>query len=191
MVSKKYLQYCIDNGITKEYLDEKTGLDTPDIMGYFEELALTTDNSMIELEQTNYYEFDWDCPTEKDKKVYLAIKGEIINNPSLCISTSSVGYKWKNEVNQNFKSIKKCEFERNATAENVVYFYDKDGKYNSLLNYSMPLQKEVDLLLLKNGYKPHNKVPLKEQFRIMKDKRIEKSMRKSTVKVEKRQERSR
>ena len=29
-----YLQYCADNGITKEYLDKKTGFDTPDIMQY-------------------------------------------------------------------------------------------------------------------------------------------------------------
>lgn len=34
-----YLQFCADNGITKNYLDEKTGLETPDIMKYFEGLA--------------------------------------------------------------------------------------------------------------------------------------------------------
>ena len=37
---QSYLQYCADNGITKEYLDKKTGFDTPDIMQYFEELAI-------------------------------------------------------------------------------------------------------------------------------------------------------
>lgn len=36
---QNYLQYCADNGITKEYLDKKTGLNTPDIMQYFEGLA--------------------------------------------------------------------------------------------------------------------------------------------------------
>lgn len=36
---QNYLQYCADNGITKEYLDKKTGLNTPDIMEYFEGLA--------------------------------------------------------------------------------------------------------------------------------------------------------
>ena len=35
-----YLQYCADKGITKEYLDEKTGFDTPDIMQHFEGLAI-------------------------------------------------------------------------------------------------------------------------------------------------------
>ena len=35
-----YLQYCADNGITKGYLDEKTGFDTPDVMKYFEGLAM-------------------------------------------------------------------------------------------------------------------------------------------------------
>lgn len=37
---QSYLQYCADNGITKEYLDKKTGFDTPDIMQYFEGLAI-------------------------------------------------------------------------------------------------------------------------------------------------------
>lgn len=35
-----YLQYCADKGITKEYLDEKTSNDTPDIMKHFEGLAM-------------------------------------------------------------------------------------------------------------------------------------------------------
>ena len=35
-----YLQYCADNGITKEYLDKNTGFDTPDVMQYFEGLAI-------------------------------------------------------------------------------------------------------------------------------------------------------
>lgn len=35
-----YLQYCADKGITKEYLDKKTGFDTPDVMKYFEGLAM-------------------------------------------------------------------------------------------------------------------------------------------------------
>lgn len=36
---QNYLQYCAENGITKEYLDNKTGFDTPNIMKYFEGLA--------------------------------------------------------------------------------------------------------------------------------------------------------
>ena len=35
-----YLQYCADNKITKKYLDKKTGFDTPDVMQYFEGLAI-------------------------------------------------------------------------------------------------------------------------------------------------------
>lgn len=31
-----YLKYCVDNGITKEYLDKKFGYDTPNIMKYYE-----------------------------------------------------------------------------------------------------------------------------------------------------------
>lgn len=34
-----YLQFCANNGITKEFLDKQTNLDTPDIMKYFEGLA--------------------------------------------------------------------------------------------------------------------------------------------------------
>ena len=37
---QNYLQFCADNGITKEYLDRKTNLDTPNIMNLFEGLAL-------------------------------------------------------------------------------------------------------------------------------------------------------
>lgn len=35
-----YLQYCADKGITKEYIDDKTKLETPDAMKYFEGLGL-------------------------------------------------------------------------------------------------------------------------------------------------------
>ena len=37
---QNYLQYCADNKITKKYLDEETGLNTPDIMQHFEGIAL-------------------------------------------------------------------------------------------------------------------------------------------------------
>ena len=37
---QNYLQYCVDNGITKKYLDEKTGFDTPNVMKYFEGVPL-------------------------------------------------------------------------------------------------------------------------------------------------------
>lgn len=37
---QNYLQFCADNGITKEYIDKNTELDTPDIMKYFEGLAM-------------------------------------------------------------------------------------------------------------------------------------------------------
>ena len=37
---QNYLQYCADNGITKEFIDKNTELDTPDIMNYFEGLAM-------------------------------------------------------------------------------------------------------------------------------------------------------
>ena len=39
---QEYLQYCKDNNITKEYLDIKTGLDTPDVMKYYKEKYVKT-----------------------------------------------------------------------------------------------------------------------------------------------------
>jgi len=33
---QSYLQYCADNGITKEFIDKNTNFDTPDIMKYYE-----------------------------------------------------------------------------------------------------------------------------------------------------------
>jgi hypothetical protein len=53
-----YLQYCADKGITKEYLDEMTGFDTPDIMKYFEGLAMFDTMEykgyIIEADNTNF-----------------------------------------------------------------------------------------------------------------------------------------
>lgn len=37
---QKYLKYCKDNGITKEYLDNKIGLNTKDVMQYYENLEI-------------------------------------------------------------------------------------------------------------------------------------------------------
>lgn len=37
---QNYLQYCADNGITKDYIDKKNNLDVPDVMKHFEGLAL-------------------------------------------------------------------------------------------------------------------------------------------------------
>ena len=37
---QKYLKYCKDNDITKEYLDDKTGLNTKDVMQYYENLEV-------------------------------------------------------------------------------------------------------------------------------------------------------
>ena len=36
-VALKYIEYCKKNNITKEYIDSKTGLDTPNIMDKFED----------------------------------------------------------------------------------------------------------------------------------------------------------
>lgn len=135
--------------------------------------------SIIKTENINYYEFDWDVPTEKDKKVYMAINGELNRDSSFNITTYCVGYEWKTEENHTFNKVTENQFMERANDNNIVYFYGKDGSFNSLLNYPTDLQKQIDLLLFKHGYEPHNKIPLKDQIKIFKEnKKIEKEMKK-------------
>ena len=130
------------------------------------------DISIIKTDDTHYYRLDWDCPTEDYKAVYLAVKGEISMNPSLNLfSTSGVGYDWRVSRNHTFTTISEEMFKENATLKNIVYFFDKDGQYNDLLNYPDDYQKQIDICLLEDGYNPHNKVSLKDQLKIMKNKR--------------------
>lgn len=136
------------------------------------EIKAIDEVSIIETNDTKYYRLDWDCPTEDYKAVYLALKGEISSNPSLSLfSTSGVGYNWKVSKNHNLIPISEEDFKANATLKNIVYFFDKDGKYNNLLNYPDDYQKQIDKCLLEDGYKPHNRVSLKEQLKIMKNKK--------------------
>lgn len=44
---QKYLQYCIDNGITKESIDDKLNLDTPNIMQYKLEEKVHYENNKV------------------------------------------------------------------------------------------------------------------------------------------------
>lgn len=74
-----YIKYCVDNGITKEYLDKKLELDAPYIMNFLEESALdetmtckgNTIENNVEKEKILNIKFigidNWDRPVYKDK----------------------------------------------------------------------------------------------------------------------------
>ena len=81
-----YLQYCADNGITKEYLDKKTGFDTPDIMQYFEGLAI---NNIMQYKGYIIEADDLNIDNSKENLVHIYennqdyINGEEIETVSL------------------------------------------------------------------------------------------------------------
>lgn len=87
-----YLQYCADNGITKEYLDNKTGFDTPDVMKYFEGLAMFETMEykgyIIEVDDSNL-----DNPKENLVNVYEN-KQDFENKECIeTVSLNSIGLK--------------------------------------------------------------------------------------------------
>ncbi len=135
--------------------------------------------SIIKTKETNYYELDWDVPYETIKKVYLAIKGNIEKGTTLPIMTESVGYDWQEETNSAIKLIPKNEFLEKAKNDNIVYFYKKENNYNELLDYPKELQKYMDTILFRNGFKPHGIIPLKIKLSILKENRkLEKEFKK-------------
>lgn len=87
-----YLQFCADNGITKEYLDKQTNLDTPDIMKYFEGLAfqetMTYKGYVIEADDTNF-----DNPKENIVTIYKSQQDYIDGNYAENVSLNTVGLK--------------------------------------------------------------------------------------------------
>lgn len=118
-----YLQFCADNGITKEYLDKKTNLDTPDIMKYFEGLAFqettTYKGYVIEADDTNF-----DNPKENIVTIYKSQQDYIDGNYAENISLNTVGLK------QNIKEyidevyIDKADLESEKAYFTFVLGYD-------------------------------------------------------------------
>lgn len=123
---------------------------------------------ILSTNKINYYELDWYVPTEDNDKVYLAIKGEIESNTPLTIMSDGVGYEWTEEENSKIKNIPESEFIEKARQDNIVYFFDDKNNYNELLNYPKDLQKSIDLELYRDGYKPHNRISLKDKIKILK-----------------------
>ncbi len=118
-----YLQFCANNGITKEYLDEKTNLDTPNIMKYFDGLAfqetMTYKGYVIEADETNY-----DNPKENLVTIYKSQQDYIDGNYAENVSLNTVGLK------QNIKEyidevyIDKTDLESEKAYFTFVLGYD-------------------------------------------------------------------
>lgn len=120
---QKYLQFCADNGITKEYLDKETNLDTPNIMKYFDGLAnretMTYKGYVIEADELNY-----DNPKETIVNIYKSQQDYINGDSVERISLNSIG------LRQNIKEyiddiyINKADLESEKTYITFVLGYD-------------------------------------------------------------------
>lgn len=120
---QSYLQYCADNGITKTYLDEKTVLDTPDAMQYFEGLAIneimTYKGYVIEADDLNL-----DNSKENLVNIYKSNQDFEMKEPIETVSLNTIGLK------QNIKEyiddvyIDKTDLESEKSYLTFVLGYD-------------------------------------------------------------------
>ena len=113
---QSYLQYCADNGITKEYLDKKTGFDTPDIMQYFEGLAINDrmqyKGYIIEADDLNL-----DNPKENLVHIYENEQDYINGEEIETVSLNTVGLK------QNVReSIDEFYIDKSVIESEKAYF---------------------------------------------------------------------
>lgn len=113
---QSYLQYCADNGITKEYLDKKTGFDTPDIMQYFEGLAINDrmqyKGYIIEADDLNL-----DNPKENLVHIYENEQDYINGEEIETVSLNTVGLK------QNVREyIDEFYIDKSVTESEKAYF---------------------------------------------------------------------
>lgn len=98
-----YLQYCADNGISKEYIDQRINLDTLDVMKYFDGLALnetmTYKGYVIEADDLNY-----DNPKENIVNIYKNKQDYDNKEPIETISLNTIGLKQniKEYINETY-----------------------------------------------------------------------------------------
>lgn len=110
---QSYLQYCADNGITKEYLDKKTGFDTPDIMQHFEGLALYEKMEykgyIIEADDTNF-----DNPKENIVYIYDNQQDYINGEERETVSLNTIGLRQniKDYIDEYYVDKKSVESEK-------------------------------------------------------------------------------
>lgn len=110
---QSYLQYCADNGITKEYLDKKTGFDTPNIMQHFEGLALYEKMEykgyIIEADDLNY-----DNPKENIVYIYDNEQDYINGEERETVSLNTIGLRQniKDYIDEYYVDKKSVESEK-------------------------------------------------------------------------------
>lgn len=118
-----YLQYCADNGITKEFLDKQTNLDTPDIMKYFEGLAfqktMTYKGYVIEADDTNF-----DNPKENIVTIYKSQEDYVAGNYKEKVSLNTVGLKQNIKEYIDEMYIDKADLESEKAYFTFVLGYD-------------------------------------------------------------------
>lgn len=111
-----YLQYCADKGITKKYLDEKTNLDTPNIMQHFEGLAfretMQYKGYTIEADDTNI-----DNDKENIVQIYDNEQDYINGEGREIVSLNTVGLK------QNIKDYIDENYQENNSLDNEKAYF--------------------------------------------------------------------
>lgn len=127
-----YLQYCANNGITKEYIDKTMNLDTPNIMNFFKGLALhetmTYKEYIIEADDTNY-----DNPKENIINIYKCQEdfNEKKINESISLNTIDL----KQNIKEYIDDVYICKQDKNYIGfKNVKALFQTkivdDMKYN-------------------------------------------------------------
>ncbi len=140
---QNYLQYCVDNKITKEYLDDKTGFDTPDIMQYFEGLAVNErieyKGYIIEVDDTNY---------DNQKEVLVNVyenQQDYADGKSIdIVSLNKIGLKQnikdyidESYINTNTVTISQWQYERDSEKSYFAFVLGYDLLHNMINKYGV------------------------------------------------------
>lgn len=115
-----YIKYCDKNGITKEYLDKRMELDTPDIMDYFTDLD---ENSTLEYKGyiASVDETNFDNCKENLVYIYQNQQDFINGNYKECVSLNKDGIKKniKSYIDENYSS----EMNKNPNYESEKAYF--------------------------------------------------------------------
>lgn len=115
-----YIKYCDKNGVTKEYLDKRMELDTPDIMDYFTDLD---ENSTLEYKGyiASVDEVNFDNSKENLVYIYQNQQDFINGNYKECVSLNKDGIKKniKSYIDENYSS----EMNKNPNYESEKAYF--------------------------------------------------------------------
>lgn len=149
---QNYLQYCIDNGITKEYLDSKTGLDTPDIMKYFDKPFL--DKESMESEKA-YFSFvlGYDLLHDMIKKYD--------------VFECDINYDFCNDIASQFLQTEEYQNPRYSSYEMLSGWVEDnkkeiESKYRSYIGYEEKIYNG-NLKIIETGFRKEQPVALVEK----------------------------